>query len=175
MGRLSECHTYIIEVVSGRSRSGLQPPIVDVNIDCSPEAMRGETPNGGTIVQRVAASFDGCGVGAVLRTTIGPPTHWKRFAGLMSWLEVTRTSAKWWASVGPGHFVAIQVPITNAQEPLFALCMAIDGNTPFHAVFCDPTQCKQWGCPVQSTETRFEHEVEGAAGQTDGCPLRVCQ
>jgi hypothetical protein len=125
------------------------------------------------VKQLETCSIDDDGGAQLLLSTLGAGRQWKRFAGLMSWLEVTLTTARWWASTGPGDFVAIQVPLTMAGEALFALCIALDGQTSLRAVFCDPAQCRQSGCPVQATETRFDFEVGSEGG--DRCPIGIRQ
>ncbi len=133
----------------------------------------GRDPSGATTKQLDTHSLDDCGVMSVLLTKVGSQRQWKRFSGLMSWLEVTLTTARWWESTGPGDFVAIQVPLAMSGEALFALCIALDGQTSLRAVFCDPARCRQSGCPVQTTETRFDYEVGGVNG--DRCPIGIRQ
>lgn len=102
-----------------------------------------------------------------------PPVNrnWKRFSGYLSWLEVTRVASGWWQSSGPGHFVAIQVYSGTIDEPLYALFVAVDGHTSFHALFCDPTQCSGACSPGLTPDGRFEDETgEACTTESAACP-----
>ena len=178
---LSDCRAKTETGVPCLSRSRELNLAAGVNIGCRhadllEEDVYGQEPSRGMMTQQQFCSSDDCGVASALRKTWRPPRQWKRFSGLMTWLEVTRTSARWWALTGPGNFVAIQVPLMSSDEALFALCIAVDGQTSFRAVFCDPAQCKQSGCPVQSTQSRFEYEIDEAYRTgSDLCPAGVRQ
>ena len=178
---LSDCRANIEVGASDQPRSPGNARVAGLDMGRGWTGSRGEVAygheqSGGMMKQWELCSFDDSGVVSVLGTESGPQRHWRRFSGLMSWLEVTRTSAKWWACTGPGNFVAIQVPLVSSDEALFALCIAVDGQTSFRAVFCDPAQCRQSGCPVQATESRFDYEIgEMSRSSMDLCPAGVHQ
>lgn len=175
---LSDCRSATEASAPCPSRSRDIASVGDVDTSSSWTESLGDVdfdqePSGGMMKQRETSSIGDGGVAPLLLATLGARRHWKRFSGLMSWLDVTLTTARWWASTGAGDFVAIQVPLAMSGEALFVLCIALDGQTSLRAVFCDPTQCRQSGCPVQATETRFDYEV-GCAGE-DRCPVGIRQ